>query len=279
MYLQLEEYHRPQGLEACLELLSEPGSQLIAGGTFLNRRSQPKIRSLVDIQALGLDAIDLLDGDHVVIGANVRLEALMRSELTVGHSALREAAASEQHVALRNSTLGGRLGRSVSDARIATALNALDATLEIAELGDDGVQLQRVGLNDFYHGALRDPAHLIIAVRLPKDTQQSSYCSFGISATADPLVDVAVSVSARGTRICSGCHGLDARGVLFCKGASDLVDSWGSSPSNDWQAELAETLRKDLPKYSNAYASGEYRRELAITLAIRIFEAQFAQEG
>lgn len=279
MYLQLEEYHRPEGIEACLELLSEPGSQLIASGTFLNSRGQPKIRSLVDTQALGLQSIDESASDTLRFGANVRLEDLLRSDYPAGFKALREAAASEQHVALRNSTLGGRLGRSVSNARMATALEALGASLEIAELGDEGVQLQHLGLNDYYHGAMRDPAHLIVAAVLPKDIERSSYCSFSISATADPLVDVAISNSPRGPRMSSGCHGADGRGVLLLHGATDLLASWGANPAKEWQVELAETMRKDLPKYTDAYASGEYRRELAITLAIRILTPQFGQEA
>lgn len=68
-------YHRPTTLDEAVALLAEPRRRAIGGGTVAvpeGRIATAAGVELVDLQALGLDAVSI-EGDRLVIGAMVRL--------------------------------------------------------------------------------------------------------------------------------------------------------------------------------------------------------------
>lgn len=105
----------PATLSDALAALREPGARAVAGGTALQVDwSQGKARPdiLVTLGALGLDTVQMTEGQCLRIGATVTLDALDQNALVAGHlpllaCALRDVAAPSVR---RLATLGGQLG-------------------------------------------------------------------------------------------------------------------------------------------------------------------------
>ncbi|MCA9666300.1 MAG: FAD binding domain-containing protein [Myxococcales bacterium] len=268
MYLDLEDYKRPATVEQCIDLLGGKGSSAIAGGTYLNVRDHERVARLVDLQALPLRGIERV-GDAVKVGALVTLSELVDAagELGPGLGALVEAARGERNLCTRNrSTVGGRLGRRRGDARVATALAALDAKLEL--LAADGTRTH-VGVTEYLTAAAAP--HLVLGVSLRADTRASRYASFAPTVMESPVADAALAIAADGTwRLASGGHGPHGRGVVVLAKASALA---GDAHADDWRARFDAAALDELPSFADDRGSAEYRRDLSVTLAARLVAA------
>ena len=275
MYLSLQEVLRPTRLEACLEALIDEETAILGGGTLLNAVCPTHVVRLVDLQALPLRAVERA-GDGWRIGALVRLSGLVDGDLPAGFAALVEAARDERNLPIRNqSTVGGRIARRRGDARLPTALLALDATLEIAALGDDGVQVDGLHLADF---ASHDLAGAIIASAvLPASTSMSGYRSFSMTAVDAPVADAALARTASGWRIASGGHG--DSGVHALAQAAAMLDNASAQADGSWRQGLREAVLDTLPAHGDSRASGDYRRAVAATLIVRLADDLLGQGG
>lgn len=110
-------YERPADAEQARELLREPGSRAMGGGTDLLTQLDRGIRPaerIVDLRSLGYDRIDERDG-ALHIGAAVRVAEVARSEAVAGrYTVLAEAASSVASPQLREmGTVGGNLCQQV----------------------------------------------------------------------------------------------------------------------------------------------------------------------
>ena len=110
-------YVRPADAEQARELLREPGSRAMGGGTDLLTQLDRGIRPaerVVDLRSLGYDRIDATDG-ALHIGASVRVAEVARSEEIAGrYAVLAEAAGSVASPQLREmGTVGGNLCQQV----------------------------------------------------------------------------------------------------------------------------------------------------------------------
>ncbi|MFW6184357.1 MAG: FAD binding domain-containing protein, partial [Chloroflexota bacterium] len=57
--MSIQAYHRPESIEAALELLGRSGvrTAVVAGGTHLTPRLKEDVDEVVDLQAVGLDEV------------------------------------------------------------------------------------------------------------------------------------------------------------------------------------------------------------------------------
>src|SRR5512140_3863772 len=78
--LNLETIHKPKRIEEALELLRQPGTVALAGGTALIAAGRRDVHAVVDLGNLGLAYIRE-SGGAVVIGATTRLAELVDSPL------------------------------------------------------------------------------------------------------------------------------------------------------------------------------------------------------
>lgn len=105
-------YARPTSLDEALELLTDPGAAVLAGGTDLAGQVDRGIRApslYVDLQAAGLGGIRA-EGDGLEIGATTTLAELAASELLETYAAVATAAGLAASPLLRNQgTVGGNL--------------------------------------------------------------------------------------------------------------------------------------------------------------------------
>ena len=134
-------YRRPASLAQALELLDHLDAVAIGGGTKVNARPPGIPIEVVDLQALHLDGIDVVDGKGLVIGAMATLQRVVESDEVP--SAVREAARREQPSALRSqATIGGCVATGDSESELLATLLVHDAVVQMARhAGNEEVPL------------------------------------------------------------------------------------------------------------------------------------------
>ncbi len=123
------QYHRPQTLNDALKLLfsKDRVALPLAGGARLVPERRNKVDALVDLQALGLDAIASGD-DSLTLGAMVKLQTLVTA--SDAPAVLSAAAKNEAPINRRNmATVGGTIVAAEDTSELLTALLAFDTRL------------------------------------------------------------------------------------------------------------------------------------------------------
>ena len=197
-------YSRPGTVAAALGALARPGACIYAGGTDLvvalgERRPWARfVRELVDVKALAeARGIGRADGT-LRIGA-LATAAELAADAAVGRAApaLAEAARLTSAPALRTrGTIAGNLVTPHPAGDLATALVALDATIEIADRR--GVRLVPVG--DFLAGLATGwpRQRLVLAVRVAPQPRSAFEKIADRAAFGRALVSAATVVDRRG---------------------------------------------------------------------------------
>ncbi len=240
-------YHRPQTLEEALALLARPNTLPLGGGTKLNGPAYKNQEfEVVDLQALGLNGLHK-KGNTLEVGAATPLETLRQNPHIPPalNAALRlEAPLNLRHAATAAGTLAACDGRSP----FATILLALDAKLSLVN-----EKTFSLGLAEYW--ALR-PAGLITRIDLPLNIS-AAYEQIARSPSDLPIVCAALTQWTGGrTRLALG--------------------GWGKFPSlalDGTEADgLAEAARSACQAAADAWASAEYRQDVAVTLAQRCLQ-------
>ena len=133
------EYHRPETIEAALQLLSrkKPITVPLGGGTVLNQPS-PNPVAVVDLQSLGLNNIER-KGKTLIIGATATFQQILNVKDL--YPALRKAICHEATYNTRQvATIAGGLVAADGRSPITTAMLALGTQL-IFQPGDEKVPL------------------------------------------------------------------------------------------------------------------------------------------
>jgi len=244
------EYHRPDTLEAALELLARPAPLTLplGGGTVLNAPSDRQF-AVVDLQKLDLAGFER-KGNQFVLGATLTLQALLEAEGLPG--ALREAIRHEATYNTRQvATVAGALVACDGRSPFATALLALDAQLTLMP-GE-----QEVGLGDLLPLRAETLEHrLITEIRLP--TKVELAYQYVARAPADlPITCVAVAQWPSGrTRVAVGGYG-----------EAPMMAMDGP------EADGAVTAARNAYSHAgDAWASAEYRQQSVDALTRRCLE-------
>jgi len=248
----ITEYHRPEKIEAALQLLArqQPITVPLGGGSALNRPSDQAL-AVVDLQALGLDEIRPR-GNFLELGATVRLEQLLQTpELP---PALHKAVRHEASYNLRQvGTVAGSLVAADGRSPFAAVMLALDATLSLLPGAEE------ISLGDVLPmRSERLQGRLITQVTIPLNTTLA-YEYVARTPADRPIICVAVGRWPSGrTRIVLGGYG---PGPLL---AMDGPEAGG-----------AETAVQDAyGQAEDAWASAAYRQATAVTLVQRILGEQ-----
>jgi len=239
-------YHRPQTLDEALTLLAQPNTLPLGGGTLLSHTSTAPV-SVVDLQALGLDAITR-KGNDLELGATVTLQQLLESEHCP--AAMKTALKLEAPINIRNSaTVAGTLVTCDGRSTFAASLLALDAKITV--ISD---QSTVISAGEFL--PLR-PGGLITAITIPAQTK---FAFEYVSRTpADkPIVCAALAQWPSGrTRLAIG--------------------GFGKSPTLAMDGTEADGLdtaaRNACHESTDDFGSAEYRMDVAATLAKRCLES------
>ncbi len=211
-------YQRPATLEAALTCLARPGAVPVGGGTKVNATTGLQPIEVVDLQNLGLDRIERLDGRMAVIGATVTLSQLAGSEVIP--DVIREAARREQPSTLRaQATVGGCVATGDRESELLAALLAHGGLVRIAAA--DGVR--EVTLQQLL-AALPAPAGGIITAVTISTAGRSSAARTGRTRADRPIVAAVARVTADGRRRVA-LAGVAATPVLI-----DSAEHFGARP-------------------------------------------------
>ena len=245
------EYVRPTTIPEALAALK--GGTALAGGTTVARRARG-LAKLVDLQALGIDRL-LVEGDHVRMGAMLRLQQMVEAELP---EALSEACRREAGLNLRTmASLGGTLLTCSGRSPLATALLGLHAQIRM-EPGP-----QQWSLDDLLARRSSLPAGLLltsVAFQVPLAIAQSAVAR----SPADRPIVCAV-VARRAGRVPSfgvALGGFGPRPILLPE--AEIALAVGDVHS------AAESARAACAGSQDEWASAEYRAEVAATFIHRL---------
>jgi CO/xanthine dehydrogenase FAD-binding subunit len=258
------DYHLPTSLPEALGLLAEHGSDLlvIAGGTVAMPLVNEGI-SLPDrvmgLRRVGLDAIER-KGDTLRIGATATLDRLATQDAS---PLLAEAARRTGSWSVRTmATVGGNLFTPPPGGDVATALLALDATVEAT--GPTGARECPIG--EFFTGFMTTalgPDELVTAALVPVTTDATAFLKFGRRAANSPAV---VTVAAR-ARLEDGTVA-DARIALGAAGPHPLRATSaeraivGTVLDDAAIATAADAAVDACDPFTDAVASDWYRRRM-----------------
>lgn len=251
-------YHRPTTMEEALALLrrEEPRARPVAGGLFVvpRAKAQPEPLALVDLQALGLDAVEVRHGRVLLAGATASLQTLL--EAPALPSGLDAALRREMPLPQRGqATVAGSLMAADGTSVWAAAAMALDAVAVWAP----GAEEARTPWGDIFawRERYRGPGWLVTGVELPL-APRVQVETVARSPADRPLVLVAVARWPRGrVRMVVGGWGPAPRLVL-------------DGPTADgWEVALAEATAEA----GDHRASAAYRQDAARALVQRALDA------
>ncbi len=234
----------------------------LAGGTWLFSEPQPEIKTLVDIQSLGWDEIDLMNssnsdrGELLAIGATCPLIKLLQHPWLPEYTAVEGFkgainALSASLKVVNMATVGGNICLALSVGTLAPIMVALDASYEIWNQGKSRI----IAAKDFQIASrqtILQSGELLRRVLIPVENMkwQVDYQRFGIAAsdTALAIVVGAYNSTAKKLRLVIGAS--VAAPVL-------LEFEAGLEKNFNYIASL-----KNLDFIEDAKASAVYRREI-----------------
>ena len=200
----IRSYHRPNRLAEALDLVAR-GVVPVAGGTRLFAQDH-EIANVLDLAALGLDAIEMDDGD-LRLGAMVTLQGAADSPVAHGATAgLLPAACLAQQPSrmVRNlATLGGESVFAAHDSEVAAALLALNAVF-VVDCPDGPIESPAVRF-------LRNPAEdmaggLLTSLFIPGAPEGAALERVAVLPSAPALVAVAVDGLVLGRQLLARAH-------------------------------------------------------------------------
>jgi len=248
-FAMITDYFRPETLPEALELLKDPNTLPLGGGTLLSTLKSASVK-VVDLQALGLNTLQK-NGNNLEIGATVTLQVLLESEHTP--DALKAALKLEAPLNIRNTaTVAGTLIAADGRSPFTAVLLALDAKLTIVNPKSEILNLgEFLPLRpDNLRGAL------ITTITIPLNAKLA-FEAVARTPADKPIVCAALAQWPSGrTRLALGGYG------KFPLLAMDGTESEG----------LETAARNAFHEATDEWASAEYRMEVAATLAKRCQE-------
>jgi len=247
----ITQYYRPKNLEEAMLMLSHEDAYPLGGGTVLTQRMDESF-SVVDLQALGLDNLSK-SGDRLEIGATVTLQTLLESSYTP--AALKTALMLESPLNLRTmGTVAGTLVTCDGRSPFAVVMLALDSKLTFSP-GAEQIALgnylpSRIG------GVGRRSNKLITRIEIPLNVKLA-FESVARTPADKPIVCAALAQWPSGR----------ARLALGGYGNAPALALDGTAPN-----DLEAAARNAYADAGDAWASREYRSEIAAVLARRCLE-------
>jgi carbon-monoxide dehydrogenase medium subunit len=265
------DYRRVESVDDAIQSLSgDPDAKILAGGHSLLplmrlRLARPSM--LVDVTRIQDLKYVREDGDQVAIGALTRHHDVANSEALqelcpiVSYAAGRIGDPQVRHVG----TIGGSVAHADPASDLPSVLLALDA--EMVVRGPDG-NVRNVPAGDFFKGLFEPDLatnEVLTEIRVPKTADRGwSYLKFHRRAQDWALVGVA-ALAQNGAGPAIALTNMSDRPVRATGVEEELAG--GADP-----AAAAQRASDGTSPPSDAFASAEYRQELAKVLVRRAIE-------
>jgi CO/xanthine dehydrogenase FAD-binding subunit len=272
----MADYFRPQALAEALSALDQGAWLVLAGGTdvYPAHVDRPLDRPILDISALD-DLRGIADaGDHWRIGALVTWSELLSASLPPLFDGLKRAACEVGGVQIQNAgTIVGNVCNAAPAADGVPCLLTLDAEVEIRAI--DGVRRQP--LADFVTGpraTTRRPRELVTALLIPKPASHTVRTHF-LKLGARRYLVISIVMVAFALEL-SADNRINRAGLAIgaCSPVAlrlpALEAALAGRPFGSWLADIVrEAHLAPLAPIDDIRASGDYRREAALTLLRR----------
>ena len=270
-YFKPEYYHRPGNIEAVIQLLSQDGAKIIAGGTDLFVNKTREALSLIDITDLGLDYVNH-HGEYIAIGATTSFSQILASPYLDEQplSIIKDSAREIGHYNLRHiATIGGNICNAVPSADSPIALIALDSFAVIeGPKGERMVPLD--GFFTFVRETVLDKGEFLREIRIPVQPEKTaSFQKIGRTKVDIALVNVACSLTIDRGKIKDSrvVLGAVAPTPVRAREAESILD--GLIVHNITLDEVADVAVNATRPISDHRASEDYRREMSRVLVKR----------
>ncbi|MBT3336438.1 MAG: hypothetical protein HN855_13960 [Anaerolineae bacterium] len=241
-------YHRPKTLTEALTLIAQPKTYPLGGGIQLSQFSDEAFK-VVDLQALALNGISK-KGSTLEVGATATLQALL--ETPDLPDSLKKAIQHEASLNTRNTaTVAGTLVASDGRSPFAVMMMALDAKITLRDTNNEEENIQIGDLLPLREEKLQKK--LITQISIPTNTK-SAY-EYVARTPADKAI------------VCAAL-------TQWSAGRTRLVlGGWSTSPALAMDGKGAEGIeaaaKNAAHDATDAWASAEYRQDVAATLAQR----------
>jgi CO/xanthine dehydrogenase FAD-binding subunit len=245
----ITQYYRPKTLHEALNLLLQPNTLPLGGGTILTQRENETF-SVVDLQDLRLDKLHK-SGNNLEVGATATLQTVLESAYTP--DPLKEAIKLEAPLNLRTmGTVAGTLLTCDGRSPFGTVMLALDA--ECTLTGDNP---SAISLGNLF--PIRDElvkGKIITKIRIPSNTKLA-YEAIARTMDDQPIVCAALAQWPSGrTRL--------------------VLGGWGKAPTlamdGNESGGVEEAARNAFSEAADDWASAEYRYEVSAILAKRCLD-------
>jgi len=267
--LNLQTIHKPTTIADALELLNQPDTVALAGGTALNADARDDVTAVVDLSAIDLSYIRESNG-AIAMGATTTLAAIEESPIlrALANGVLAQAAHRSAGSILRNqATVAGTL-ISEPNSILAVALLALDARVTIV-----GKETRTVEIAEFL-GELKEIRELkeksiVTEIMVTMANPRASLQTVARTPSDKPIVSVCVSAQieigiARNARIAFGGVGEIA---VRANAAEKLLE--GQTLGDVLVDKSAGIAADELSPQGDFRGSAEYRKEMAVVLTRR----------
>lgn len=240
------EYLRPASLDEVLRLRAENSDKIkfLAGGSFKPILEDGKT-IIVDLQDAGLDSLEVTEQGFMIGG----LATLQNLENALGSSGFYQALSTEYGLNVRNTlSLSNFLAQANGRSPVLICLLALDPVVYSLEHPDG------LSLRDFLHS--NPTGNVITKLEIPAFTKLG-YEGVGRSPKDLPIVSVAVNQQ------------LDGKFRVACGGTIEIWEAFElSQPDEDGLEQIPKLYQNS----DDAWASAEYRQDVAKVLLTRVFQ-------
>lgn len=274
--LNLREIHKPKTLNDALDLLAQPETVALAGGTALISERRKDVRAVVDLNELGLSYIREQD-NAIVMGSTTRLAEIVRSSRIrdAGNGIVAQAAQLSHAGILRNqATIMGTLLVEPAGP-LAAALGALDAQVMFVTGAPEHSEGQ-IPLIDF----LRVPAAFLkggiaTAVIIPIHSikRRSALETVGRTPRDKPIVSVCAALEIENGSVRAGGVALGGVDVAVVRAVEAEHLLLNARVTDDLIERAVTVAVHVLTPPSDFRGSATYRREMARVLTRRALRA------
>ncbi|MGI9228599.1 MAG: FAD binding domain-containing protein [Gammaproteobacteria bacterium] len=279
----LQEYHRPDDMDAVVQLLQQyqDGAMIVAGGTFLHglvaRGLVSDITALIDVRGLGYDHVSL-SGGILSIGATATF-ARLESDADIGShpalGAIKDALAYPPMQIKNTATVGGCISASCPFFDLPTAFLALNAT--ITALGKKGTR--HIPIKDFFPGLFENALYedeFMLQIDAPVTTDKSASAFIKLETNANDLaiLNVAAKLDVDDAGVCQQACIYVGGGVgeTAVRAGTAEAALTGAKPGADSIAKAAQAAQDEVQPLDDHRASAAYRKRMAGVLLGRTLE-------
>lgn len=283
------EYHLPTSVEDAVAMLARYDGQarVVAGGTDLildlQQGNEHPVEALVDVTRIaGLDVIRE-DAGTITIGCGVTHNQIVESQL-LHHkaTALVEASYVVGGPQVRNvATIGGNVAHALPAADGTTALNALDAEVEVASYAGRRWLPFAALFRGPGQSAVDSTREVIVAIRFKATRDHEASASSRImrpQGVALPIMNMSVKVRVMDDRIDEAAIAVApvAPTPFRCKQTEAFLKDKPAT-AESIEAAVAVLLGECKPRTSPRRATAEYRREVLPVLLRRTLSRAIAR--